>query len=268
MDSIQADRLTQVKHRLQSKQTKAARVVEIGADAWRLEIPAGPQGPYRLAQLDDYVGKSRRAFPWKPPLRLNLRARASATNIPGTWGFGLWNDPFGLAILRGVEILRLPTLPNTAWFFFASPPNYLSLRDDLPAHGGLAATFNSPRLPAPALALGLPALPLLLLPPAARLLRGFGRRIVHQDAVQLEIDVREWHQFDLNWQAQRVTFRVDGEIKLQTDAVPRGPLGLVLWVDNQFAAFSPDGRIRFGTLENPEAAWIEIQDLRVESVPY
>jgi hypothetical protein len=268
MDSIQAERLIQVKPRLQSKKTKAAKVVEIGADAWRLEIPAGPQGPYRLAQLDDYTGKPRRAFPWKPPLRLSLRARASATNIPGTWGFGLWNDPFGLAILRGVEILRLPTLPNTAWFFFASPPNYLSLRDDLPAHGSLAATFNSPRLPAPVLALGLPALPLLLLPPTARLLRGLGRRIVHQDAVQMEIDVRDWHKFELDWQGERVIFLVDDEIRLQTNVAPQGPLGLALWVDNQFAAFSPAGRIRFGTLENPEAAWVEIQDLQVESVLY
>ena len=267
MDSIQADRLTQVKPQLQSKHTKGARVVEIGTDAWRLEIPSGPRGPYRLAQLDDYAGHARRAFPWRPGLRLSLRARASAAMIPGTWGFGLWNDPFGLAILRGVEILRLPTLPNTAWFFFASPPNYLSLRDDLPAHGGLAATFNSPRAPAPALALGLPALPLLLLPPAARLLRRLGRRIVHQAAVQLAIDARQWHHFSLDWRAGQVTFRVDDAIELQTNASPQGPLGLVLWVDNQFAAFSPAGRVRFGTLANPEPAWIEIQDLRIESAP-
>jgi hypothetical protein len=59
-----------------------------------------------------------------------------------------------MAILKGTEMLRLPALPNTAWFFFASPPNYLSLRDDLPAQGALAAVFRSPRLPASLLVLG------------------------------------------------------------------------------------------------------------------
>jgi hypothetical protein len=267
MDTVQANGLTHVDPQLQSKQTQDARVEEIGTNAWRLEIPAGPKGSYRLAQLDDYAGKARRAFPWRAPLRLRLRARASTTLIPGTWGFGLWNDPFGLAILRGVEILRLPTLPNTAWFFFASPPNYLSLRDDLPAHGGLAASFNSPQVPSPVLALGLPALPLLLVPPAVRFMRRLGRRIIDQDAVQLAIDVRQWHHFSLDWRAEQVTFRVDDSIELQTGASPPGPLGLVLWVDNQFAAFSPAGRIRFGTLANPEPAWIEIQDIQVECAP-
>jgi hypothetical protein len=40
-------------------------------------------------------------------------------------------------------------------------------------------------------------------------------------------------------------------------------LGFVLWVDNQYAAFPPDGRIRFGSLENPEPAWIEVRNLSI-----
>jgi len=40
-------------------------------------------------------------------------------------------------------------------------------------------------------------------------------------------------------------------------------LGIVLWVDNRYAAYPPDGRIRYGALKNPEAAWIEIKDLTV-----
>jgi hypothetical protein len=242
--------------------TRGARVERRSEDFWHLEIPAGPAGRYRLAQLDDYGHLPRGAFRWQPPLELALRARASEALSPGTWGMGLWNDPFGMAILSGAEVLRLPALPNAAWFFFASPPNYLSLRDDLPAQGGLAAVFSAPNLP-PALLLpaGL-ALPLLALPSTTRWLRRLARRWVRQDACRLEIDPTQWHAYRLLWQAERVRFWVDETLVLETAALPRGPLGLVLWVDNQFAALPPDGRLRFGTLANPQPAWLEIAGLR------
>jgi hypothetical protein len=248
---------------LQPKQTTGARVEASGQCAWRLEVPAGPKNRYRLAQVDDYRSLPRRSFPWQAPLQLSLRARASSEAIPGTWGFGLWNNPFGMAILKGAEMLRTPTLPNCAWFFFASPPNYLSLRDDLPAQGGLAATFRSSRLPAPLMALGAPALPLLLWRPAARLLRRLARGFVRQDAVELALSPLEWHTYELSWRAEQVSFSVDGQVVLVTDIAPHGPLGLVIWVDNQYAAFTPDGRPGFGTLANPRPAWIEVKELEV-----
>jgi hypothetical protein len=241
--------------------TPGARLLDAGEGVWRLEMPAGLQGHYRLAQLDDYGSRRRGEFPWRAPFFMTLRARASASVIPGTWGFGLWNDPFGMALLSGAETLRLPVLPNAAWFFFASAPNYLSLRDDLPAQGGLAATFRSPRWPAALLALGAPALPLLILPPTTRLLRRLGRRFVQQDALQLQLDPMDWHTYGLFWRDGSVEFLLDGETILQTGVAPLGPLGLVIWVDNQYAALPPDGHLRFGTLPNPEAAWIELADL-------
>jgi hypothetical protein len=135
-----------VTERLKERLAAGGSVNQTESSSWRLEIPAGPGGRYRLAQLDDYHDLPRRALLWRPPLRLSLKARASSEDIPGTWGFGLWNDPFGFAFLKGGGV-RLPVAPNAAWFFFASPPNYLSLRDDLPAQGGLAATFRSRRWP-------------------------------------------------------------------------------------------------------------------------
>jgi hypothetical protein len=246
---------------LKANKTADSLVEGSARDGWRLEIPAGPKGRYRLAQVDDYDRLPRLSFPWKASFKLSLRARASSQDIPGTWGFGLWNNPFGMAILKGAEMLRLPALPNCAWFFFASAPNYLSLRDDLPSRGGLAATFRSARLPSPLLALGAPALPLLLFRPAARALRKMARAFVQQDAVELALSPLEWHTYALSWQEEQVTFWVDGEILLATDIAPHGPLGLVIWIDNQYAALAPDGRLAFGTLANPEAAWIEISEL-------
>lgn len=230
---------------------------------WRLEVPAGPQGRYRLAQLDDYKGRPRSSFNWQPPVHLQLRARASHPEIPGTWGFGLWNDPFGMAVVRGAEMLRLPTLPNAAWFFIASPPNALTLRDDLPANGALAATFYAPRLPGLLLALGAPALPLLWLAPTRRSLRRVGSQVIRQAAVRLDHDLTAWRYYGLEWLPGRVRLSLDGQAVLETNVTPHGPLGLVMWVDNQYAALPPDRSPSFGSLANPEPAWVEIGDLEI-----
>jgi hypothetical protein len=244
--------------------TAGAEVISTGRQTWRLQVPPAAKG-YRLAQLDDTRGRRRKDFRWQPPLRLQLRARASAENIPGTWGFGFWNDPFSMGFLAADRSLRLPALPNAAWFFFASSPNYLSLRDDLPAQGKLAATFRSPLWSSLGLGLGIPFLPLLALPPGARLLRRLARRFVQQDAASLALDPVDWHTFRLEWQAEMVRFLVDGNQALSTPVAPLGRLGLVIWIDNQYLAFPQDGRLRYGVHPCPDAAWIEIADLTISS---
>jgi len=245
--------------------TPGAQVSQVGAGAWHLEVPAGPQGCYRLAQLDDYTGNKRGDFPWNPPVRLSIRAKASQRDLPGTWGFGLWNDPFSLSIGLGGGTRRWPVLPNAVWFFFASSPNYLSLRDDIPAQGDLVATFCSPRWPSLLLALGAPAMPLLLWSPGVRLLRRLGRQIVHQDAVEMGIDPSLWHSYTFTWQQECVCFEVDGDTILESNVSPDGPLGLVIWIDNQFVALPSSGNLSYGTLANPEPAWVDIESLHVSA---
>jgi hypothetical protein len=233
---------------------------------WRLQIPPGAAGSYRIAQLDDYAGKPRSAFVWRPPCGLEVQARSSSSGAtPGTWGFGFWNDPFSLSLGLEGGTRRFPCLPNAAWFFIASHPNYLSFRDDLPAQGVLASTFRSPHLPALVLAASGILLPLLAIPPLGRAFRRLAGRIIEQDAVQLNINLAEQHLYRIDWQASAVSFVVDGQIVLQTPVSPLAPLGLVLWIDNQFAALPPDGRLRFGTLANPAEAWIEITGLSLKS---
>ena len=63
------------------------------ATGWLLQTPAGAAGNYRLAQLDNYANLSREGFPHKQPASLSLRCRVSCADLPGTWGFGFWNDP-------------------------------------------------------------------------------------------------------------------------------------------------------------------------------
>jgi hypothetical protein len=245
--------------------TAGAQFSQTGPVSWRFTLPAGGADHYRLAQLDDYSSLPRKKFMHQPPKTLSLRARASSAEIPGTWGFGLWNDPLSMGLLTNRRLPRLPAAPNTAWFFFASAESYLSLRDDLPAKGSLAATFRSPAWASALLPLGLLALPLMIIPPARRWLRRLSRRSVRQSAVSLTIDPAEWHSYMLNWKTDQATFQVDGITVLETGVIPGGRLGLVIWIDNQYLSFTPDGLLRFGLLASQEQTWIEVSELSLLS---
>jgi hypothetical protein len=232
-------------------------------NTWHFEIPPGPQGKYRGAQLEDYDSLSRAQFAWGSSLTMSLQARVSAPDIPGTWGFGLWNDPFSFSLGFGGGDRQLPALPNAAWFFFASPQNYLSLRNDLPAHDFLAATFQALDWPPTLLGLAVPALPLFVWKPTSRLLRRWGRALIKQDAAQLNLDVTTWHDYQLTREKDKVTFVVDHQRVFETPVAPYGRLGLVLWIDNQYAALPPEGGLAYGTLQTNENTWMEIKGFEV-----
>ncbi len=238
-------------------------MIKFGENTWRLETAASPQPVYHLAQLDDHAQLRRGDFKWKPALTLNLQARVSAEGIPGTWGFGFWNDPFSFLLGSDRQKMRFPTLPNAAWFFHASPQNFLSFRDNLPASGFLAATFSSKKVPPALLALASPALALTLLPRTAQLVRRVLRGVVHQDAVSLEINVTEWHNYTLEWTAGLVRLSLDGRSVLRTGITPPAPLSLVIWIDNQYAALPPEGKLRYGTLPSIEPAWMEVREIEL-----
>jgi hypothetical protein len=232
------------------------QVLRLAASAWRLEIPAGTASAYRLAQLDDSSGLARGRFTHHGSFALEVQARASARGLPGTWGFGFWNEPFGFGLGQGGG-LRLPALPNAAWFFHASAVNHLSLRDDLPARGFLAQVFHSPPV-WPFLPFA-PGLALLAWPAAARLLRRLARVFVREAGASLALDASEWHHYRIECEGGRTRFAVDGAGVLEAALAPRGRLGLVLWIDNQYAAFGPEGKIKAGEQENTQPAWIEIE---------
>src|SRR5690242_2993538 len=117
--------------------------VESKDDHSLLKIPEGDASRYRFAQIDDYFRLGRRNFPHRS-VTLSLSARVSSVSIPGTWGFGFWNDPFGMSLGFGGNRTQLPALPNAIWFFHASQENHLSFQDAKPAQGFLAQTFRSP----------------------------------------------------------------------------------------------------------------------------
>lgn len=240
------------------------QVTPTGAARWRLSIPQGQSQSYRLAQLDDYSGRrTRRSFAHRPPIRLSLRARASALDLPGTWGFGFWNDPFGFSLTVRGSGWRLPALPDAVWFFHASPPNHLAFYDTHPAQGFLAASFASTRVPPALLALATPAALGLLFPPLARVLRRLARTVIAEDAGLVDTDATAWHTYTIAWLPERASFSVDDRVAFETSMSPRGPLGLVLWVDNQYASFPSSGRLSFGNLVTPEEAHLDLADMEL-----
>ena len=251
---------------LTPRSTPGAQVEEISHGAeYRLTIPSGSADKYRFAQLDDYTQIPRSKFPLGFPVSHSLSARVSSNAIPGTWGFGLWNDPFGLSLGFGGNPFRLPALPNAVWYFGASKESYLSFKNGqpqeiapmFPANGFLAQVFRSPKFHPLLIVAGL------ALPFSRKLTRRLLGIVIGEDGVRLSVDATQWHRYRIDWRARHVSFEVDNVQVFESQVSPNPPLGLVIWIDNQYAAFTPEGKIGFGVLENPEPAWLEIKDLEL-----
>ncbi|HEX3272112.1 MAG TPA: hypothetical protein VHR15_15795 [Ktedonobacterales bacterium] len=247
-------------------------LVEVVDSNLRLELSGAVAGAYSDAQIDDYSGRARPTFPWRPPLKLTIRARFSHLVHPvptvgadanqqllrGTVGFGFWNYPLSLtgAVLR---------LPDAIWFFGASQPSNMALVPGIPGWGWKAQVVHAHRLGAVA-ASGPTALSAL-----------WGRLSGHEEAAarwiqrltgaqeaRLMIDPREWVTYEIDWRPEHAIFRANGAAVLIARNPPPGPLGFVAWVDNQYAIATPRGELRFGTVAS-EREWLELAYIRIHA---
>ena len=244
------------------------RVLELGGGVvegnspWRFVLPPVLIG-YADAQVDDYgfVGNGRSHYLWHPTTTLQLRARFShdPAILRGTAGFGFWNAPFG------DPTIRWPALPQAVWFFFASRPSNLPLAPvDNIGHGWFASTLDATTRRAKAM---IPLAPVvLLLNQFPRLRRRVWPAVQKQlgiSFVALPIEITEWHTYSLHWRRDGCTFSVDDVVILQTPYSPRGPLGFVCWLDNQYMVATANGRFSSGTLPTTETQWMEIERLEI-----
>jgi hypothetical protein len=220
---------------------------------------------YTNAQIDDYQGLPRRRFRWHPPLKLTVQARFShpavngSPGLKGTAGFGFWNDPF---LMTGA---RMPAFPRAIWFFYASPPSNMKLDLDSPGHGWKAATIDAARPTAVLLAPLAPlALLLMNLRPLYPTLWPPIQRAVNVQEAMLDVSMTEWHTYVIEWGTERTSFRVDGQTVMRNAPSPQGPLGFVMWVDNQYMVVTPWGRFGWGILDVPGRQWMEVDWLSVE----
>ena len=237
----------------------------------RLAFPSIQQGRYADAQIDDYGTLARSAFPWRPPLRMEVRARSSlpaatpdSTSksegiLRGTAGFGFWNYPFSV---RGDILL----LPETVWFFYASPPSNMALVPGIPGWGWKAQVVHTMR--PEALLAGIPT----------ALTTGWGRltgntrpaerwlqRLSGAQEALLDVSMMAWHTYVIEWHETEALFLVDGKRVLTASQPPTRPLGFVAWLDNQYAVATPRGVLRFGSVPSGPQ-WFDLDSVRIEPV--
>jgi hypothetical protein len=225
----------------------------------RLLLPRASGNAYSNAQLDDYHGLPHRRYPWRPPLRLTVRACFGGPLL-GTAGFGLWNHPFLQLGSGGV-----PLLPRAVWFFHASPPNNMALAHGVPGHGWKTATLDALRARAIRWAPFAPAVMALNRVPALE------RRmwpLVERDLAISEhliaAEPRSWHDYTLVWRHDGVQFAVDGETVHETARAPRGPLGFVAWIDNQYAITTRWGHLGYGVLDISAPQYLDLAHVQIE----
>ena len=235
---------------------------DAAAGTARMTVAPQPAGRYSNAQLDDYHDLSsrrprRRSFANHPLLSLSLHARASQPDPIGTLGFGFWNEPFSVT----GSVLAAPSV---IWFFYASPPSNMALVPGVPGRGWKAATLTTGRWPSLLLAPGaLGASLLTRIPGLGRPVMSLARRFVQaHEAPLADVSLEQWHAYQIEWRATEAIFRVDGQERLRAPAPSPGPLGFVMWIDNQYAIASADGHFGFGVRPLRATQWLEVTDLR------
>jgi len=236
--------------------------LEFSGDSLRLVNTDTTASQYTDAQLDNYQGLPRRDFLWRPPLRLSVRACFShpANELRGTAGFGFWNDPF---MMTG---RRRPTVPRAVWFFHASPPSNMKLARRVPGYGWKAAAIDALRWPFFTLLPTAPlAIPLMNIGPLYRTLWPVAQKAINVSETVIPTVMTEWHTYVIEWGRDQANFFVDDQPVLTGAASPRGPLGFVLWLDNQYMVVTPWGRFNHGLLDGPGRQWLEINHLAIES---
>lgn len=228
-------------------------LIEATPHGWDLVLPPISHDDYGDAQLHDYAGIPRARYPWRPPLMLSLKARLSS-QLQGTAGFGFWNNPLG----------KVPALPQATWFFFASPPSAMELADGVPGSGWKAATIDAGRKAALVWA---PLAPLVMLACRRlswrRRLWPYVQRALAIAETPVTIDRTAWHDYQIFWLRDRVLFGIDGHLILTCPAAPRGPLGLVIWVDNQWARVMPSGSLGWGLLDVTKPQSLFCRDIKI-----
>ena len=225
----------------------------------RFIIDGAEEGLLSDAEIDDHRTVPRDKLPWKLPLRMRVRARMShhSSEIQGTAGFGFWNDPFDWA-----GNVQAP--PNAVWFFYASPHSDMAFDSSARGHGWKAASLNGGR--ADPLTMGIGNF-LFQLPGMSKLVfRLAATRIHAYEHVMDNVQLSEWHDYQIDWLAQKAIFFVDGLQVFVAPNPPNVPLGFVAWVDNNAAVMGTQREFDFRRIQVSQRQWMELAYVRIEKI--
>lgn len=230
-----------------------ADISEIAPGHWRLQV-GGTAQQYCNAQLDDYHHLQRQAFPWRPPVRLSLWAKGPAAHL-GTWGFGWWNAPYSPLTSA------MPARPASVWFFGSGKGN-MAWTPDSRAIGFKAAMLETRTWQSLLIA---PFAPLIMLANrSSRISRWLWPRLMPHLRLRetmIAIPDDSWHRYQIDWLTDSVIWAVDDTIIDHTQSAPHGPLGVCIWIDNQWLTATPDGQFGWGLSD--ARGTLEIRDITI-----
>ena len=136
-----------------------------------------------------------------------------------------------------------------------------------PGYGWKAATIDTMRPHALLLAPFVPvAVPLMNIRPFYHAVWPIIQRAVNVEEAVIAAETTEWHTYAIEWRKEHDQFTVDGTTVLKNAPSPWGPLGLVMWLDNQYMVVTPWGRLGWGLLDISGCQWMEVDSLAIEKL--
>jgi hypothetical protein len=134
-----------------------------------------------------------------------------------------------------------------------------------PGRGWKAATIDALRWPFFLLLPTAPlAIPLMNVRALYRRLWPVAQRAIGVRETLVEAEMMDRHRYVIEWDVGQARFYVDEALVLDSDTSPRGPLGFVMWLDNQYAIVTPWGRFGYGLLDAPGRQWMAVDALTIE----
>jgi hypothetical protein len=142
----------------------------------------------------------------------------------------------------------------------------MALAKGVAGYGWKAATLDASRPGFLALAPTAPiGIFLMRVPALYRTLYPIAQQALGVAEAIISSPITEWHTYTLNWLGSEVRFTVDDQLVLTAPFSPRAPLGFILWVDNQFAIVTPQGRLGGGVIGLEASQWLEVNACAVIS---
>lgn len=219
----------------------------------RLILRNSPAGYLCSAQLDDYICHAREDYPWEPPVTLRLRARTNLPSgeLPGTTGFGFWNN------MAPLWNNHMEVFPNWIWFYYASPETRISPTASPPS-GWKASVVQGGPGGESAMAVNDS---LLRIPLIGKYL---GK--VSMPAVETMLDgwdFSTWHDFEIIWNREVIHFRIDDEEVLEAHLRMTARLAFYAWIDNNYTGIRDNGDVVPGYLAIREEQALMIDHLEI-----
>jgi len=74
------------------------------------------------------------------------------------------------------------------------------------------------------------------------------------------------HTYTLDWLDDSLEFGIDGLVVHKSPVAPRGAMGFVAWIDNQYAIVKPQGSMSFGYASIQNEQSLILTDIKLQNL--